>query len=360
MQLTWSSEVLRLRSPFRIARSTTVSKEAIVVRLEHNGVTGYGEAVASIYYHQSRTAIEETLTSIQQRLDQLADPFDLLAALDRLITAYPTQPAALAALDAAVHDWIGCSLGLPVHRFLGIDPHVRLITAFTLGITAPAAIEQDAAAAVAAGQPIIKLKVGLPTLAEEVALLEALRRGAPDVTLYLDANGGWTSEQANERIAVLAAYRPTLIEQPIAPGQLDALAHLSDRSPVPLFADEDALGVSSIPRLWNVVSGVNIKLPKCGGIRPALAMIHAARSGGLQVMLGCMVASSLGLAPAVQLAPLADHLDLDGHLLLAHDPWMGLSGAHGQLRLTDLSGLGVSRRQVEAEISGAAWEGARS
>ncbi len=187
---------------------------------------------------------------------------------------------------------------------------------------------------------MLKLTVGLPAVAEDVRLVSAVRAAAPEAALYLDANGGWPIEAARERVEAVVAFQPVLIEQPLPPGHLAELRKLQDQCGVPIFADEDGLTARDVPRLWGVVRGVNVKLAKCGGIRQAVAMVHAARAAGLQVMLGCVVSSSLGLAPSVHLAGLADYLDLDGHLLLEHDPWAGL-GTETRLVLSGEPGLGV-------------------
>lgn len=320
------------------------SRDAVLVELHHGGQTGYGEAVASAYYRQDAAAITRTLGEIAPLAADLRDPFELLGLLDKLNEERPEQAGTLAALDAAAHDWIGKTLGLPVHRFLGLDPHRLRPTAVTLGITRPEAAASAARHAVARGYPILKLKVGLPDAAEERALVAAVRNAAPEAALYLDANGGWSPEEAAARIEHLLPFAPVLVEQPIAAGQPAQLARVSAQSALPIIADEDVLRPGDVPGLWGVVAGINIKLNKCGGIRQALRMAHAARAAGMQVMLGCMVSSSLGIAPAAQIAPLADYLDLDGHLLLRHDPWTGLGGAGGRLELAGGSGLGVIRR----------------
>ncbi len=350
MELSWQIERLPLRAPLRIARSTTSVKDAVVVRIAHGGVIGHGEVVATSYYDQDVWSIVGTLSELTHVIGRMEDPFELRSRLDGLIERYTAQPATLAALDAAVHDWVGRRLGLPLFRLLGLDASHIQPTALTLGITSPGQAEAAARAMARQGYPVLKLKVGLPSLADEHALVGAVRAGAPDAALYLDANGGWSPDAALERIAALLEFRPTLVEQPIAPGQLDALAKISAQSPVPIVADEDALTAADVMRLRTAVHGVNIKLPKCGGIGRALAMIDAARAAGLQVMLGCMVASSLGLAPAVHLAPLADYLDLDGHLLLEHDPWTGIGGERGRLRLDGGPGLGVHRIGVPTSV----------
>ncbi len=344
MELSWSVERLELRQPLRISRGSMSGRDAVVVELRHGGLVGYGEAVASAYYRQDAPAITHALAEIAPLAAALRDPFELLGLLDEQNGCRPEQSGALAALDAAAHDWIGKTLGLPVHRFLGLDPRRLRPTALTLGITDPDSAAAAAREAVARGFPILKLKVGLPDVENERALVAAVRAAAPEAVLYLDANGGWTPDEAPERIERLLPFGPALVEQPIAAGQIERLAEVSARSALPVIADEDAVLPADVPRLWGAAAGVNIKLNKCGGIRQALRMAHAARAAGMQIMLGCMASSSLGIAPAAQIAPLADYLDLDGHLLLRRDPWAGLGGAGGHLELDGSAGLGVARR----------------
>ena len=323
MQLTWETGRLSLRNPLRISRGTTSYKDVVVVRLEHAGLEGCGEAAATNYYEQPLEVIVAALGELHTEIIDLADPFAALPWLDSLARRRARQPTVVAALDAAIHDWIGKRCSQPVHRLLGA-PGGPFQTAYTISLGSPGEAAAAAAAAYMAGHRILKLKVGLPTPEEDRTLVEAVRVNAPDVRLLLDANGGWPTAEARQRLIAVADFEPALVEQPLAPGQLDALRRMRAASSVPIYADEDALTAADIPRLWDVVDGVNVKLTKCGGIRPALAMIHAARAARLGVMLGCVVSSSLGLAPSVHLAGLADHLDLDGHLLLEHDPWSGL------------------------------------
>jgi L-alanine-DL-glutamate epimerase-like enolase superfamily enzyme len=351
MHLTWSVERFALRVPFRISRASISDKELVVVALEHDGLVGYGEAAATAYYSQEMPAIEATLSSIATLLAEWVTPFDLLCGLDGLNKRFADQPVTLAALDAAAHDWIGKRLDLPVWRFLGTGPTRHRSTALTLGIAEPDEAAAAARLAVERGAEILKLKVGLPSLDQDRDLVAAVRAAAPAATLYLDANGGWPADAAAARIAALLPFQPALIEQPIPPGQVDALRRLHATTPVPIIADEDACTARDIPRLWGAVDGVNVKLSKCGGLRQAVAMIHTARAAGLRVMLGCVVSSSLGLAPSVHLAPLADYLDLDGHLLLGEDPWAGL-GDGVALSSSTLPGLGVVRRLTNSNSKG--------
>jgi L-alanine-DL-glutamate epimerase-like enolase superfamily enzyme len=344
MDLTWTLEHLPLRVPLRISRASVAVKEAVVVALEHDVLVGFGEATATSYYRQSVDSIVETLAMLRRLLIGLRDPFDALAELDGWAEQLADQPVTVAALDAAVHDWIGKRLELPMWRYLGLRPGGVRQTAFTVGIDAPDAAAAAARGVAENGCTILKLKVGLPSADDERDLVAAVRRAAPTATLYLDANGGWPVDDAERRIDALLPFAPALIEQPIAPGQPECLRRM--RGHVPIIADEDARTPCDVPRLWGAVDGINVKLAKCGGVRQALAMVHAARAAGMQVMLGCVVSSSLGLAPSVMLAPLADYLDLDGHLLLANDPWTGL-GDSVALLPSEASGLGVQRRHID-------------
>jgi L-Ala-D/L-Glu epimerase len=342
MDLTWAVRELALARPFRISRGALTRREVVTVQLRHVGVIGYGEAVASPYRRQDRAALEGSLEQLRERVAGLADPFALLGALDRWTETEPQRAGSLCAVDAAAHDWMGRHWGLPVRRLLGI-PDAACRTGLSIGITAPDEAAELAGAAAREGFDVLKLKVGLDDAGAEADLLRAVRDAVPSVTLVADANGAWTPSAAPDRIRALAACGVALVEQPIGPGQAGALRAVKEAAPVPVYADEDAAGAADVPRLAGCVTGVNVKLHECGGIRAALRMIHAARACGLGVMLGCAVSTSLGISPAAHLAPLADWLDLDGHLHLAEDPWTGLAGQGGVLMARG-SGLGVSRR----------------
>jgi L-alanine-DL-glutamate epimerase-like enolase superfamily enzyme len=341
--LTWQRRHLHLHHPFTIARggvSESRDKTVLLVSIEHDGRVGRGEAAPSTYYHQ-------TLESNQAALDRAAellgdDPFALEAILDRLWSHLGDQSAAIAAVDEALHDLCGQLIGLPVWKWFGLDPTRVPPTSFTIGIDDPETIAQKVREA--ADYPILKVKLGT---AMDDDILTTVRREAPDKRLRVDANVGWSADVVLDRCRRVMRYDVELIEQPVPPAEDDALPDVREAVPVPLIADESCAGVDDVLRCAGAYDGINIKLSKCGGLRRALQMIHTARSAGLKVMLGCMVETSVGIAAAAQLAPLVDYLDLDGHLLLADDPFEGIGGQAGLLTLSDRPGTGVRERRSD-------------
>lgn len=335
MHLTWHRQDLRLHRPFTIARGTEITKQTIVVELSHDGITGLGEAVPTDYYGQTLESAEKTLAAIQLLLGD--DPFNLQTILDTLLARFDGQRATVAAVDFALHDWIGKRLGVPVWQLLGLNPAKAPRTSFTIGIDKPELIAEKVAEA--AGYPVLKVKLG--TSFDE-QILASVRRIAPDKALRVDANAGWTAQNALDRIRMCASFGVEYVEQPIPPGDPAGLKQLREAGILPIVADESCIRPSDVAPLNGCVDGINIKLDKSGGIRTGLAMIYTARTLGMKVMLGCMIGSSLYISALAQLAPLADWLDLDGHLLLEKDPFAGLGFADGYLKLSSSPGLGVT------------------
>lgn len=343
MKLTWHRRGLHTRHPFNIARmdrSDRTAREALLVRIEHEGHVGWGEAAPVSYYRQSLGSAEAALGRVGGLLGD--SPFPLEAIHERLAREIGDQPATIAAVDEALHDLIGKLLGVPVWKMLGLSPDAMPLTSFTIGLDMPEVVA--AKVREAAEYPILKIKVGTP---DDEAILRAVREAAPNKPLRVDANCGWSAAVALDEMRRVARFRVEFIEQPIAPGDGDDMRRLRDAGVAELIADESCVRPEDVPACAGRFDGINIKLSKCGGIRPALRMIHAARILGLKVMLGCMVETSVGIAAAAQLAPLADYLDLDGHLLLADDPFEGIGGAGGVLTLSERPGLGVVERVAD-------------
>jgi L-alanine-DL-glutamate epimerase-like enolase superfamily enzyme len=343
MRLSWHRITAHTRHPFRIARGGSsvggdgTLVERTIVSIEHDGVIGQGEAAPTPYYKQSLETCEETFEQAAPMLGH--DPSDIDGIVDRLLAEFPQHRAAVAAIDEALHDWLGKKRGMPVWKMLNLDPSRTPATSMTIGIDDPDKLPLKLEEA--AGFHVLKVKVGT---ANDEQTLSLMRRLAPNKTIRVDANCGWTTDEASARIEALRRFDLELVEQPIAPNHHSALRRITDASPVPIITDEDSIVPRDVAHLDGIVDGINIKLSKCGGIREAVRMIHLGRGYGLKVMLGCMVETSLGVAAAAQLASLVDYVDLDGHLLLRDDPFEGLKLVDGRVLPGDGPGLGVTLR----------------
>lgn len=335
MKLSYSRLALKQAVPFRTSKAVRTDKQTLWVRIQHADVEGWGEAAPSDTYRQDLASAEKTLNTIAPLLVDL-NPFHLETTLNRLVETFPDQLATIAAVDAALHDLIGKLLGIPVVHLLGLDERSIPITSYTLGIDTPDAIGRRAEQA--AEFPIFKLKTGSP---DDVAMLGAIRSVAPRKNIRIDANAAWTTSQAIESIRELDQFNLEFVEQPLPAEDLQGLARVRDAVRMPIIADESCVTLKDVHRVAGHVDGINIKLSKCGGIREAMKMIRVARALDLKIMLGCMIESALGIAAAAQLAPLADWIDLDGHLLLADGPFEGLGGRAGRLTIGSAPGLGV-------------------
>jgi L-Ala-D/L-Glu epimerase len=343
MRLTFETLELRTRHAFNIAREVAPPARADVwVRVrDTEGNEGWGEAPATPFYGETAETVKAILPRLATVLETAAagDPF----ALERIEAAIGhtvgRNPAAKVAISAALHDLVGKRLGVPVWRLWGLDPADAPVSSFTIGIDDLEVMREKVREA--AGYPILKIKVGTPRDAE---ILGMIREEAPEKIVRVDANTGWTAKQAIAALPMLQEYGVEFIEQPLPPGDVEGNRILRERSALPVIADESCRTLADIPRLVGSFDGINIKLAKCASLREAVRMVHCARAHGLSVMLGCMVESTLGIAAAVQLAPLVDYLDLDGAALLADDPFVGPGlEADGTMRFNQEPGLGVTR-----------------
>ena len=324
---------LRLRSPFRLSRGTSETRRNVIFEIEAEGFLGRGEAAPIPRYRESA---ESASAALERMAAGLADPRAFAAEGSRLAVA--GQRAAQAAFDAALHDLAGRRLGVPVRELLGLARRPLPPTSWTIGVDPiPEALAKVAAAG---AFEVLKLKMGTDS---DLELLRAVR-DVTRQTIRVDANEGWTLAGARERLPELARLGVEFVEQPLPAGRDEEMRELRRSSPLPLIADESVHDVADLPRLAGAFDGINVKLAKCGGIAPALALIAAARANGLKVLLGCMIESSLGIAAALSVAPLVDWIDLDGHLLIANDPFSGLGFAGGRLIPSDGPGLGVEER----------------
>ncbi len=333
MKLSWEAIRLDLKLPFRLAHGTTGQRFNVLVYLDE----GVGEAAAVPYYGESQQGIIEYLKTVPDLGDE---PFDIDGVLARRPAG---SRAARAAIDEALHDLWGKRLGLPLYRLLGLNPARLPLTCFTVAMDRP---DMMAAQAQQSGYPILKIKLGSD---QDEAMLAAIRK-ATMAKLRLDANAGWSRERALELIPRLAAYDVEFIEQPLPADDREGYFWLRDQLRarnvrVPIFVDETARTSHDLAKLAGAVDGVVVKLMKAEGIREAVRTIHTARAFDMQVMLSCMVESSVGVTAAAHLAPLCDYADLDGPLLIKNDPYHGLCYDGPRMTLPDGPGIGVKKER---------------
>jgi L-alanine-DL-glutamate epimerase-like enolase superfamily enzyme len=327
---------LQLAETFVISRESRDWEDVVHVELRHDGAVGYGEAAPIGRYDESA---DSALAFVEEHAGLLGDdPFALEEALGRL-EEVPGERAAKAALDAALHDLCGKLAGLPVWRLLGL-PRTGPPTSWTVWLGDPDDMARRAERASSRFRRL-KLKLGGGD-GLDVERVQAVRK-VTELPLMVDVNEWWSVDEALEALPQLAELGVEYCEQPLRAGDPDG-ALLRDRSPIPIFLDEDCHMAGDVAACARLGHGVNLKLAKSGGIREAVRIAHAARALGLAVMLGCMVESGLGIAAGCVVAPLCDYVDLDGNLLLADDPFPGPAFADGVQVPSDEPGLGAHPR----------------
>ena len=334
---------LDLIHSFQIARSSDTKKQNVLVSLTDSGMVGVGEAAPSAYYGESQSGVVDALRPAYEILSE--DPLNM-ERLDRKICAtVPNSAAARAALDIALHDLVAQKLRIPLYRYFGLHSDDTPLTSFTIGIDSLDIIRRKTREA--SQYPILKVKLGA---GNDLDIVKTIRLES-DAVIRIDANAGWTVPQATALIPKLADLGVELIEQPLPAEDYDGLRRLRINSPLPIFADESVKTAADVPRLAGCVDGVNIKLMKTGGLREALRLIHCARAHDMQVMLGCMIETSVAVTAAAHLSPLADYADLDGNLLIANDPYIGVGVEDGKLVLPDSPGLGIRETDDRAQCT---------
>jgi L-alanine-DL-glutamate epimerase-like enolase superfamily enzyme len=333
LRLTHRRATLRLAEPFRISRETSVAEEVLWLEVTQSGVSGFGEAQPQAHYGESVPAAEAFLDEAAALLGD--DPF-ALEAIGLRVAELPGNHAAKAALDAALHDLAGKLVGQPTWRLLGLE-RGGPPTSWTIWLGDP----DDMARRAEAVDPRfrrLKLKLGGRD-GLDVQRVRAVR-GVTDLPLQVDVNEYWELDEALEAVPELAALGVHYVEQPLPAGDPGG-ERLKLASSLPIYVDEDVHTLETVAECAGRAHGINIKLAKSGGIREAIRMAHAARALGLGVMLGCMIESGLGIAAAAQISSLCDHLDLDGNLLIAEDPWPGIEFVDGVQMPSKQPGLGV-------------------
>lgn len=335
MKLSFRPYELKLAHVFTVSSYSRTSTPGIQLQIEYEGVTGYGEASMPQYLGQSVESVSRFLERVD--LSRFPDPFqleDILAYVDSLS---PGDTAAKAAVDIALHDLVGKLLGAPWYRIWGLNPAKAPNTTFTIGIDTPEVVRVKTREC-ADRFRILKVKVGLDNDKEMIRTI----REITDLPIAVDANQGWKDRaQALEEIFWLKEHGVVMVEQPMAKERLDDNAWITERSPLPVFADEAVQRLADIPGIKGAYHGINIKLMKCTGMREAWKMANYAKAEGMRVMVGCMTETSCAVSAASQLSPLADFADLDGNLLITNDIFDGMQVLDGKITLPDRPGIGV-------------------
>jgi L-alanine-DL-glutamate epimerase-like enolase superfamily enzyme len=336
MKFRFYPYTLELKHPFILATSSRTTTPVMMVEAEQDGITGYGEASMPPYLGESHDTAKAFLSKVDfSRYQNVFTLEDVLKDIDGLA---PGNPAAKAAVDIALHDWVGKKMGYPWHQIWGLNPAKTPVTTFTIGIDTKEVIRQKVKEAEI--YKVLKVKLGRDNDKE---IIETIRE-MTDKPIRPDVNQGWKDkEYALKMIEWLATKNVEFIEQPMPKEMVDEQAWLKERSPMPIIGDEAVQRLSDVRKASGVYHGINIKLMKCTGMREAYKMILLARALEMKVMLGCMTETSCAISAAAQLSPLVDYADLDGAVLIKNDLFSGATIVDGKVTLTQLPGIGVKK-----------------
>ena len=335
MKLSFEPYELQLRHTFTVSSYSRKTTPDVQIKLEYEGFTGYGEASMPPYLGQSVESVCRFMSQVD--MEQFRDPFRLEEILAYVDSLSPGDSAAKAAIDIALHDLVGKLMGQPWWRIWGLDPSKAPDTTFTIGIDTPEVVRQKTREC-ADRFNILKVKVGLDNDKEMIRTI----REITDLPLAVDANQGWKDrEQALDEIHWLKENGIVMVEQPMAKERIEDNAWITERSPLPIFADEAIQRLADIPSIKGAYHGINIKLMKCTGMREAWKMVNYARAEGMKVMVGCMTETSCAVSAAAQLSPAVDFADLDGNLLITNDLYKGMEVIDGKITLSDRPGIGL-------------------
>jgi L-alanine-DL-glutamate epimerase-like enolase superfamily enzyme len=310
MEVEFRHEIWPITGTFTISRGSKTAANVVVVTLKRDGHCGWGEAVPYPRYGET---VADTLAALEAQTSAIAK----LTSRDE-IAKLNLPFAARNALDCALWDLECKESGTPAWQRVGLPQPHAVTTAFTISLDTPE--EMAKAASAAAERPLLKIKLGRDGDRER---LEAVRNAAPRARLIIDANEGWNAANLEEMLSLCATHGVELVEQPLPATDDEALR--SVKRPILVCADESVHGIESLANLTGKYDAINIKLDKTGGLTPALALANAAQAQGFKIMVGCMLATSLAMAPAFLLAHFADYIDLDGPLLLVRDREPGIA-----------------------------------
>jgi L-alanine-DL-glutamate epimerase-like enolase superfamily enzyme len=339
MQLLFHRVDLRLTHTFTIAHDSRDVQPTLIVELRDGDLSGFGEATATRYYDITVDGMVAALEAIRNRIEMhtVTDPETFWAEMQPYLKA---NPFALCALDQAAWDLWAKRQGQPLHKLWNLDPVNAPLTDYTIGLDTP---ERMVEKMHEQPWPLYKIKLGRPEM--DLPIVQALRQHT-DAVFRVDANCGWTAEEAIVKSLELSKLGIEFIEQPLPADDWEGAKRVYEQSVLPIIADESCIVEADVDRCAGYFHGVNIKLTKCGGITPARRMIARARELGLRVMVGCMTESSVGISAIAQLLPLLDYADLDGAMLIANDPATGVTFIDGKVVYADENGTGVRLKKT--------------
>ena len=333
MKLKFHKFDLPLKHPFGISREVRTSQETLIVELEDNGISGYGEATANTYYDVSLDGMIRQLEDLRELIETtpIAPPEAFWATLNAHLQA---SPFTMCALDEAVNDLYGKKRGKPLYQIWGFNLDNLPLSSYTIGIDA---LDKMVEKMKEMPWPVYKIKLGTD---RDLETIETLRKHT-DATFRVDANCAWTADHAIEMSHKLKALGVEFIEQPLAADDWEGMKKVYAQSVLPVLADESCRTEADVARCKGFFHGINIKLVKCGGLTPARRMINKAKALDLQLMIGCMCETSVGISAIGQLLPCLDYVDMDGALLLAEDIATGVQLENGRAIYPDRAGTGV-------------------
>ncbi|GGM56286.1 L-alanine-DL-glutamate epimerase-like enolase superfamily enzyme [Halarchaeum rubridurum] len=335
---------LPLEHEFGISRGSSATAENVVVRVTDGDHTGVGAAAPAAHYGETPATVEAVLPDLLAAVERVGDPANHQRLAAAMADVVRDNPAARAAVDIACCDLAAKRADMRLYRYWGLDPASAPETSFTIGLDDTERMRAKTRDAVAVGYGTLKVKLGTSRDREIVA---AVREAAPDATLRVDANEAWTPREAVANTAWLADHGVEFVEQPVPAENPDGMRFVREHGALPVAADESCVTLADVSEVAEIADIANVKLMKCGGPSEARRLIHAARAGGLDVMLGCMVSTNAAIAAAAHLAPLVDYADLDGSLLLADDPYEGVPMPEGRIALDAVERPGTGARLAE-------------
>lgn len=342
LALEWEDFTGILKHTFTISGSSRSSTPIVLTRITWNGTTGYGEASMPPYLGETSASVNEFLKRVRTEvLPKFDDPFRIQEIMESVDSLATDNTAAKASVDIALHDLTGRIMGQPWWKIWGFSPENTPCTSFTIGYDADDDVVKEKTQE-ASWAKVLKVKLGMGN-DKDRRMINLIRETAPDVPVYVDANQGWKDRSETlEMIEWLAGKGVVMVEQPLSKYDLDGHAWLTERSPLPIIADESCQRLTDIPRLKGAFHGINIKLMKCTGMREAREMITLAKALGMRLMIGCMTETSVAISAAAQLSPEMEWADLDGNVLLANDCFSGMKLTDGKITLSDAPGIGVN------------------